>query len=72
MYFVVVLKVQVFGNNRKSKARKGGVCWEQCSANSVEGKVLAQGIFHHREFNRGATCRRRTGLKVCSKCCKRF
>lgn len=24
MYFVVVLKVQVFGNNRKSKARKGG------------------------------------------------
>lgn len=24
MYFVVVLKVQVFGNNRKSKARKEG------------------------------------------------
>lgn len=25
MDFVVVLKVQVFGNNRKSKARKGGL-----------------------------------------------
>lgn len=44
MYFVVVLKVQVFGNNRESKARKGGVCWEQCSANSVEGNFSSSGI----------------------------
>lgn len=44
MDFVAVLKVQVFGNNRK-QSEEGGVCWEQHSASSVEGKGPGTGNF---------------------------
>lgn len=44
MYFVVVLKVQVFGSNRKSKARKGRF------AGSNVQPILWRGRSWSREF----------------------
>lgn len=37
MYFVVFLKVQVFGNNKQNEQSEegGGFYWEQCPANST-------------------------------------